>query len=163
MKCEDMDELLQAYADGEASADEQSAVAGHLDGCARCRKTLRWIEATKAVAAGLQAPAMPADLKKNLLAAVAVRRRAAAVPTWLDRAREFWEANPWRTGAAIAFAAASLAVAVRLLPQPAEELPLDAVLAAHNEYARAMPLSSEEQILSGLPDRMEAEGVENAL
>ena len=163
MKCEDMEEVLEAYADGEASARERLEVAGHLDACAGCRKNLRWISATKAVARGVPAPSMPEGLKRNLLAAAAAARGRGRASGWLDFAREIWATRPWQVGTAAAFAAAAVVVAMRLAPLPVEELPLDAVLAAHNEYSRTMALSSQEQILSDLPERMGAEAVEHEL
>jgi anti-sigma factor RsiW len=157
MKCEEMDELLEAYADGEASAQETVAVSAHLEGCPRCERSLRWISATKAVARGVRAPAMPPELKRELLAAAAMRERQPAASNWLSKLGDFWTARPWAAGGAAAFAAAAVVVAVRVAPQPAEELPLEAILAAHKEYARLMPLSSDEQLFSELAADQEPE------
>lgn len=157
MKCENMKELLEAYADRQASLDEQKTVVAHMESCAGCRKTLRWLAATKAAVKGMPLPAAPADLKANLLAEVR-RVRAARAAGWLERTREFWQVRPWAVGLAFAGAAAAVVLIARVSADKGDVIPLDAMLAAHGEYERTMPLSSQEQLLSELPEHMAAGG-----
>ncbi len=58
-RCAELQPLLSAFCDGEASADEATAVREHLRACAHCRATLRAYRAAPGAAAAL-APALPA-------------------------------------------------------------------------------------------------------
>ncbi|MBI3552521.1 MAG: zf-HC2 domain-containing protein [Elusimicrobia bacterium] len=161
-KCDDMKDLLEAYADRQASLAEQKAVLSHLESCGGCRGVLRWIAASKAAVKGVPLPALPADLKRALLAEAA-RVRAARAPNPLARVREFWALRPWQVGLAFAGAAAAVVLFARLSAGRPEVLPLDAMLAAHSEYERTMPLSSQEQLLAELPERMSAGGTDHEM
>lgn len=161
--CQDMEEeLLEAYADEEVSAAERKRVSTHLHSCPLCRKKLRWIAASKASVRGAAVPAMPADLKRALLDEAARHRRAKEPGLW-ERAGEFWRTRPWEIGFAAAFAATALIAAVRLSVGETQPLPLDAVLAAHNDYVRTMPLSSQDQLLPDVSERLDAGDSEHAL
>jgi anti-sigma factor RsiW len=161
--CQDMGQLLEAYADEEVTAAERKIVSLHVHSCPLCRKKLRWIEATKASLRGVAAPAMPADLKRTLLDEAARHRRAKEVPGFLGRLQGIWHTRPWEIGFAAAFAATALIVAARLSVGETVVLPLDSVLAAHNDYVRTMPLSSQDQLLPEVADRIDAGEGENAL
>lgn len=161
-KCEELEELLEAYARKEISAAEHKTVSHHLESCAGCRKQLRWIEASKAVIRGVPAPAMPADLKRALLDEAARHRRAKEAG-WLGRAGEFWRTRPWEIGFAAAFAAAAVVLVGRFYVSDTQPLPLGAVLAAHNDYVRTMPLSSQEPLVPDLSDRIDGEEGDHAL
>ena len=58
-RCAELQPLLSAFCDGEAGADEATAVREHLRACAHCRATLRAYRAAPGAAAAL-APALPA-------------------------------------------------------------------------------------------------------
>src|SRR5437016_817820 len=66
MNCQDMQELLSGYADGQVDGREKRLVERHLEGCAVCRRGLRLAEAIKSAMGALPQPALPADLKENL-------------------------------------------------------------------------------------------------
>ena len=57
-RCAELGPLLSAYCDGEASAEDRTAVREHLRACARCRATMRAYRATPAAVAAL-APVLP--------------------------------------------------------------------------------------------------------
>ncbi len=143
MSCEMMRELLEAYADRQASAAEAAQVESHLESCAACRKGLRWIAASKIAIRQVETPAMPKDLKRALLEEAA-RRQPAVQMGWLRILCELWQKHPWQAGLATACAAAAVLLIARLSGPRSETLPLDVVLAAHNEYARTLPLANEE-------------------
>lgn len=143
MNCREMDELLNAFIDGQASAGERRLVARHVEECRACGQKLRLVVGIKASVRKLQAPPAPAALKAALRREAAKRRKAA----WS------WPALP-RWGLAAAFAAAAAVVVFVLAPSREEEVPVDALLAAHSEYALTMPLSPSESIYAGLAERV---------
>ncbi len=161
MKCNEMKDLLEALADGQAKELEKKTALAHVESCTACAKTLRWLSASKTAMRSVPLPDMPADLKSNLLAAArsadAARANAAAAGPWAFFER-LWSVRPWQFGLAFAGAAAAVILIARLAANRSDVLPLDAVLAAHNEYERTMPLSSQEQLLSELPEHMAAGG-----
>jgi anti-sigma factor RsiW len=65
MKCEDVNELLIPYLDGELSKEEREAIELHLSTCSRCREELEALaairdgsrQALKAMAAEATSPA----------------------------------------------------------------------------------------------------------
>lgn len=63
-RCEDLEPLLSAFGDGEASAADTATLREHLRACASCRATLRAYRAAPGAAAAL-APALP--LSRSLL------------------------------------------------------------------------------------------------
>jgi anti-sigma factor RsiW len=157
MMCDEMKMKLEAYADGQARPAEARETQAHLDSCAECRATLKWIVASKAAVRSRALPPLPADLKANLLAE-ARRVQAARRPGPFEGILRFWRERPWQVGLAFAGAAAAVMLAARLSGGRAEVVTLDAMLAAHNEYERTMPLSSQEQLLSVLPSQMSEGG-----
>jgi RNA polymerase sigma factor (sigma-70 family) len=57
-RCRELQPLLSAFCDGEASAEETVTMREHLRACARCRSTMRAYRAAPRIAAGL-APVLP--------------------------------------------------------------------------------------------------------
>jgi anti-sigma factor RsiW len=161
--CQELGALLEAYADEEISAAERKRVSLHVHSCPSCRKKLRWIEASKASVRAAAAPSMPADLKRALLDEAARHRRAKEVPGFIGRLQGLWHTRPWEIGFAAAFAATALILAARLSVGETVVLPLDSVLAAHNDYVRTMPLSSQDQLLPDASERIDAGEGQNAL
>jgi plastocyanin len=70
-------ELVSAKADGELTAPESAALAGHLDGCALCRERLNRFE-TERRRARMHEPSSHAQLLGGILAARDRTHRAAA-------------------------------------------------------------------------------------
>lgn len=148
MNCRDLRDVLTAYADGEASAEEARRVERHLAFCASCRARLKLEGALKGAVSAAGAPAMPADLKAYLLRRA--RRGAHALQP----------AFPWKWPAGIglgfAFAAATAAIFVRSMPE--EAVPVEALLAAHRQYELTMPATARDEIASGIPRRLAEDG-----
>ncbi|OGR87868.1 MAG: hypothetical protein A3J74_06335 [Elusimicrobia bacterium RIFCSPHIGHO2_02_FULL_57_9] len=146
MECRELKELLSAYADGQASSEEQVLLLAHLEGCPACRRELKLFQTMKTALRRVCSPAVPADLRAALLAQAA-RRRSKPTP-WLKRA-------PVGVGFSLAFAAAVLAIGVEQFEsRQADSISVDAMLAAHNEYALTMPLCPQELVLSDLSMRL---------
>lgn len=72
MECARVRELISALADGEASADERSVVAGHLDDCVSCRTF-----AARVARLDRQVRVRPAEPVPDLVASVTARVRPA--------------------------------------------------------------------------------------
>lgn len=158
-------ELLSAYVDREANPSEERRVGLHLADCSACRAQVRALTRLKVSVRNQPLPAMPAELRKELLAAA----RAA------DRERELERAGPFdllRSGAWLealsrllplraygpgwAAAAAALLVAIglgawRVTRAAGTPVPVDFILAAHNQYVRTMPVAPTEKIMAELP------------
>jgi anti-sigma factor RsiW len=151
MTCPDK-ELLSAFADGELASSEAHGVEDHLKECGRCRSRVKTLRALKAaVSAAAPSPAMPEDLRRVL-------QGMAARPAASGWKRFFHELGAGWAGAATA-AAFSLAAVLAVVwvvrqrpPDRQEELPLEMLLAAHNQYARTMPLAPEEGLVAGMPE-----------
>ena len=156
MICEEMPELLSAVADGEAEAWESVLVAEHLRDCAACRGEMRLLRGLKAAVRRVELPPLPADLEDALLREAARRAHPAVAGIWA-RLAQWLRARPPRYAAA-GFAAAALLLALRLAAGRDEEVPLSAILAAHDEYALTMPLASREQLDCQLSEAIAAEG-----
>jgi hypothetical protein len=70
MNCQDFEELLSAYADGELSRTQREFIEEHLAGCADCRATLAKFEAVGRQLASLrETPASP-DISKSTLSKI---------------------------------------------------------------------------------------------
>ncbi|MDE2293453.1 MAG: zf-HC2 domain-containing protein, partial [Elusimicrobia bacterium] len=65
MSCPDF-EVLSAYADGEATPAETSAMGSHLAACPDCSRRLRSIRSAGRALAGLPVPDAPPDLLETL-------------------------------------------------------------------------------------------------
>ena len=107
----------------------------------------------KAVVRGAHRPAMPADLRAELLRKareVSRARRAETAPSgW--RLSWRWAAG---FGFASAFAAAAAVLAFGRFATGTEELSLDEVLAAHSRYELTMPAADRDAIFTGLGLRL---------
>lgn len=144
MNCRDLKEVLTAYADGEASPEEARRLEGHLRGCASCRASLKLERALKAGIAAAGAPAMPADLKADLL-----RRARRSVPAPRPVFSWRWPAG---LGLGAAFAAATALIFMRSMPEDA--VPVEALLAAHRQYELTLPAAAREELSADLPQRL---------
>ncbi|MGQ9677490.1 MAG: zf-HC2 domain-containing protein, partial [Chloroflexota bacterium] len=98
--CEQLEELLQLYASGQATADERRLVEEHLAECPACRETLKYIRRVDAFIAGQ--PELPACMAARL------PRIDEGVESGIGRRRFL---PPWLAGRALNLAA-SLATVV---------------------------------------------------
>jgi anti-sigma factor RsiW len=148
--------------DREANPSEERRVDLHLADCTACRAQVRSLGRLKAAVRNQPVPPMPADLRESLMAmAGAAQARAEggfaarlsavwrlAVETSAQAAALLRQRPAW--GAALAGLLLALAWGgVRLNQRTV--VPVDMILAAHNQYARTMPLASTEKIMSDLP------------
>jgi len=147
--CQEFVESLTAYADGRASEAEAREVSRHLEGCGACARELRWMKAGKAALGALPRPALPPELRAALLKEAAKRRGSPLRGFWA------WLASP-RVGAPVglAFAAAAALLMLRHY-RGAEEIPLEDMLAAHEEYALTMPAAAQDVLYLQLGVRVE--------
>ncbi len=74
--CGTIDPLLSLYADGLASAEEARRVERHLPGCAACRESLAWMQATQRALALRPVVSPPADLRARIASALAASSAA---------------------------------------------------------------------------------------
>lgn len=152
MECSGFEELLSAYADGEVSLEERGALAAHLRGCLDCRRELELLRTMKTAVKEAASPPIPETLSAALLQEARKQRGYAAgrAAPWAGVRRSL--GLSWAT---LSFAAAAAAVlALRLSLGRAQDIPVDLMLVAHNEYALTMPLSPQELILSDLSMRL---------
>jgi len=151
MSCLDP-ELLSAYADREAGAEEASRVEAHLDSCPRCRTSLRVIRGLKTGLRDQTAPPMPAGLQASLERLIPGSPEPVAgtggLGSWLDA---FRGCRGWRPALGLAAACSLLVFVLRLGLGRPDAVPVDLLLAAHNRYAVTLPLAETERILSELP------------
>lgn len=107
--CDELWDLLSAYADGMATRDEASRVERHIAICPGCARDLRFMQETAHVLADAPEVVPPACLRDSILAATIYR------PTWQQRirdaARKLVPTSPLRTMAYAGSAAALLLVA----------------------------------------------------
>lgn len=149
MRCEDLDELLSAAADDELSAQEAASLEGHLRSCRRCRSRAKLLGAMKRAVRRAPASGLPEDVKNALLAEA--RKADARFP---DPAPALPAGPVWRRpaswGAAAMFAAGAV-LAVWVWRGRAAVIPIDMMLAAHDEYALTMPLAQSAQVTPFTP------------
>ncbi|HVA67275.1 MAG TPA: zf-HC2 domain-containing protein [Elusimicrobiota bacterium] len=154
MTCGQCRENLSAYADGALGPAEKTSADAHLAECAQCRAELRFIQSAKAAIAGVPAPRLPADLKQTLLAEARRRTRQESPRP------SFWSVPAFRYPAAAL--AATFAALIAILAVSREDrrpsISLDAMLAAHEEYALSRPLAPADIIYSRLPEQVETSG-----
>jgi anti-sigma factor RsiW len=122
-------------------------VEDHIQVCPACARQLRWVSTLKAAVRGAPRPALPAELRAELMKKA---REAGALHTsWLDS----WRFS-WRWAAGFGFASAFAAVVAVLVfgrfSTGTEELSLDEVLEAHSRYQLTMPVADREAIFTDL-------------
>ena len=154
MSCDNFEEKISAFVDRELNEVETAEVSAHLETCAGCRGEVRLLEKMKSAARGISGPPMPDSLRQALLAQARKSQRREAFSLWGWLAAQ-WRVPSIRYGAASAFAAASIVFAVFSSGRN-EELPLDVLLAAHDQYSMTMPLAPAETVLARLPERMDS-------
>lgn len=88
MNCSEVQDRLSAYFDGELTADEQSTVAAHLEGCSACGEELTAFGKLSEISAGLTTPQAPSHLWNELEAKLdndAENKPTLAPPSLLQR------------------------------------------------------------------------------
>lgn len=107
--CEELWDLLSAFADGMVTRDEAGRVERHVAICADCARDLRFMQETAHVLAKTPEVVPPATLRDSILAATIYR------PTWQQRiraaARKLVPSTPLRAMTYAGSAAAILLVA----------------------------------------------------
>ncbi|MBI5201109.1 MAG: zf-HC2 domain-containing protein [Elusimicrobia bacterium] len=157
-------ELLSAYVDREANPSEERRIDLHLADCGACRSRVRSLGRLKTAVRNQPLPPLPAALKADLLA-LARDAQARAEGSWRGRIKAFFEL----LAASVATPAGAAAAAALLLALAwggwrfgaGTNVPVDFVLAAHNEYARTMPLAATERIMTELPVQITSAGSED--
>lgn len=121
------DELLTEYMDGRLDAEGRRRVEALLAADAGLARRLRLMRAVRGALRETEAPA-PAGLRARLSSSVS---QADGRATWLDALKRALAPKPWAFGAASAFAAALVVLAVRRdRPVPApQEAPVAAAQA----------------------------------
>ena len=84
--CASLDPLLSLYADGMASPQEVRRVESHLPGCAECRQSLLWMQATRRALAARPVVPPPPDLRARIAEAIAA---SSVAPAALRPVRSF--------------------------------------------------------------------------
>ena len=120
------DEELSDYLDGRLDAAGRARVEALLAADPALARRLRLYQAQREALRATASKA-PADLKASLRAAAA---ESAERPTWRSLLREAFAPKPWAFGAASAFAAALVVMALRqekpVVPAPMVEAPAPA-------------------------------------
>jgi hypothetical protein len=115
MQCENVWDLLSAYADGETDAHETTVVEAHIAACADCARDLQFMQGTQVALHSLPDVEPPISLRSAILAATINR------PTLTERfataVRRGLAPTPVRYGALAAAGAAAALTAVTLRDQ----------------------------------------------
>ena len=78
MNCEEALELLEAFHDGELTAETRAAVAAHVATCANCKATLAQLDDLSAAIQGVGAFETPASLRLNVVKLVAENKKGVS-------------------------------------------------------------------------------------
>ncbi|HVE14060.1 MAG TPA: hypothetical protein VNI01_11740 [Elusimicrobiota bacterium] len=151
MSCLSWEEVCDSL-HGEGGASFLERARAHLSGCAACSAEAGSAERTRLRAELLPVPPMPRELRAALVA-MAREADAARRPGWRERL-----AAAGLAPAALAAAAAAAALFLGARgPAPLEakiEVPLDLLIAAHQQYARTLPLSAPDELETRMPDQL---------
>ena len=115
--CDDIEPLLPLYTDGMASPSEVRFVEAHLPGCAGCRESLFWMQATHRALAARPVAVPPADLHSRIAEAIAA---SSAAPS-LRPARSFTLRPAY--AAAASLTAIGVVLGYSLLHSPTPNMP----------------------------------------
>jgi len=146
MDCEQVKELLDAYALGAAEPEEAAALEEHMADCVRCWPSLSEAQraaATIALSTTLQRA--PESLRRSILTEVE-RMQYPARPRLLERLRRLWPAG---AGLLAATATAALAFALFLQMQVSDLRGENDQLSARIESADAR-LTEQQQVMAVL-------------
>ena len=158
MDCDRMKEWLEPYAAGQLTGEPEARLKAHLEACPACAKELRWAMALKASVRAQPRPALPKDLRDELMRQAAAAGRVRwSFPGWLDSLRFSWRLAAGFGLASACAAAAGLLFFSRFATAGSREISLDEVLAAHSRYRLTMPAADRDGIFADLGPRL-AEG-----
>jgi cell division protein FtsB len=144
MDCDQVKELLDAYALGAAEPEEAAALEEHMEDCARCWHSLNEAQrAAAAIALSSNLCRAPESLRRNILAEIEGMQHPAE-PRLLERVRRLWPAG---VGLLAATAAASLAVALFLQMELSDLRSENDRLTAEVESADAR-LAEQQQVMA---------------
>ncbi|MYM23931.1 anti-sigma factor [Duganella sp. FT135W] len=136
MNCQQTQELMSAYLDGELDAAGASRLHEHLDSCATCRATMEQLAALhQRVTTEASMHAAPAHLRHRIQTALAAQRHAAA-PSRQQPARWPWA---WINLGLATLASGAFAITLSLyLNQPSADTLLEQELVA-SHFRALMP------------------------
>lgn len=109
MSCRKIQQLIQAYVDGEVSPAERSRVEAHVDQCAACAGALRETRQLTALLAGAPERRVSDRFEHDLMAALQRAEPQAAPAAWWERFRLRFE---WRVRMPALATAGGLAAAL---------------------------------------------------
>ena len=111
MRCKQVEQLIELYADGAAGERERTAVEQHVAGCDGCARALQQSRALRAALGAMPSRNVSAAFEQRLMAAVAEEAPtpAAGASAWLERLRLRFE---WRLRVPALVTAGSLAAAL---------------------------------------------------
>ena len=119
MRCEDTNEFLTAYIDGEVNPEEQKLIEAHLSICERCRKETRVLASTRE---GLfQALRIWAKgVEPTPQAWNGVRRRIESRSSFRERINGILNRPAWRTAIPVMLVAVTIGVlwGLEIIPRP---------------------------------------------
>lgn len=107
MNCDDVKTLISAYADGELATDAGQRVAAHIEQCATCRCVVADLARLSRDIRKSGKPAVSAQLRGRIMAALAEERAATAEPTGTTApsasgsTASRWQLPDWRKIAAV--------------------------------------------------------------
>jgi hypothetical protein len=144
MDCDEVKELLDAYALGAADADEAAALEEHMGDCVRCWPSFTEAQqAAASLALSVSLQRAPESLRKGILAEIG-RMQHPAGPNLLERLRRLWPAS---IALLAATAAASLAFALFVQAEVSDLRDENDQLAAEIESASAR-LTAQQQMIA---------------
>lgn len=112
MRCEDFQEDLSAWIDGELTPAEEARLAVHLDSCPECRQVLHEFKETSLLARNLAIPRAPAFVTDAAMRLVRGMPQAARASWMLHVRRLLFEPFWPKVGIEVVGFAAAMALAV---------------------------------------------------
>lgn len=82
MRCEDVQQHLKRFADGDLPSADRQAAEGHLAECAACRAKLAEFDVLAGVVAGTQTPPVPPGFASRVMTAARQRQEAQPIAAW---------------------------------------------------------------------------------
>lgn len=132
--CDSIDTLLSLYADGMASPDETRRVEDHLPGCAACRQSLLWMQATQRALSSRPVMLPPADLRARIAQSIAA---ASTTPVPIRPTRVFALRPAFAAAASLTLLGAVVGYSL-LHPHPTNIKPASPVEVASNSHTQPL-------------------------
>ena len=144
--CDLVEPLLPLYADGMAAPDEMRFVEAHLPGCANCRESLFWMQATHRALAARPVAVPPANLHSRIAEAIAA---SSAAPVSMRSVRSFTLRPAYAAAASLTVLGAILGHS--LLHSPVPSVP-SVIKSAPPMVASVPPVTP--RVKNGLPHKV---------